>query len=379
MQFAPGGVEPPCLSLYQPTHRAAPASDQDAIRFRNLVRTLEDSLRRQYARRDADALLAPFRALAADEAFWRHGREGLAVLGAKDFFHVYRLQRPVPELAVAADSFHLKPLLRIEQSADRYQILALGRDAVRLFEGNRDVLDEIELDPEVPRTRAEALVERKEPHLEAWTYHAGSSGPEAGAAVVQGMGGEKAPEQERRTERFFRVVDRAVLEKHSRTGGLPLLLAALPENQARFRALSRNPFLLPEGIDSDPQALSPETLRERAWQILEPHYLERLAGLVDMFGAARSRELGSDDLGEVARGAAAGRVATLLIEAGRQIPGRIDRESGAIERAADLADPDVDDLLDDVGELALRNGGQVVIVPPQRMPTRSGVAAIYRY
>jgi len=40
-------------------------------------------------------------------------------------FRVYRLQRPVPELAIVADSFHTKPLLRILQSADRYQVLAL--------------------------------------------------------------------------------------------------------------------------------------------------------------------------------------------------------------------------------------------------------------
>ena len=33
--------EPPCLSLYQPTHRAHPEKQQDPIRFRNLVRRLE--------------------------------------------------------------------------------------------------------------------------------------------------------------------------------------------------------------------------------------------------------------------------------------------------------------------------------------------------
>jgi hypothetical protein len=81
--------------------------------------------------------------LAADTPFWSHTFDGLGILGAKDFFRVYNLQRPVPELAVVADSFHAKPLLRILQSADRYQILAVNRQAIRLFEGNRDALDEI--------------------------------------------------------------------------------------------------------------------------------------------------------------------------------------------------------------------------------------------
>ncbi len=34
-------VQPPCLSLYQATHRHRPDNQQDPIRFRNLVKELE--------------------------------------------------------------------------------------------------------------------------------------------------------------------------------------------------------------------------------------------------------------------------------------------------------------------------------------------------
>ena len=36
-------VEPPCLSLYQPTHRHYPDTQQNPIRFKNLVSVLETS------------------------------------------------------------------------------------------------------------------------------------------------------------------------------------------------------------------------------------------------------------------------------------------------------------------------------------------------
>jgi hypothetical protein len=39
----------------------------------------------------------------------------------------------------------------------------------------------------------------------------------------------------------------------------------------------------------------------------------------------------------------------------------------------------VDDLLDDLSEKVLEKGGQVVVVPAERMPTKEGAAAIYRY
>jgi hypothetical protein len=48
-------------------------------------------------------------------------------------------------------------------------------------------------------------------------------------------------------------------------------------------------------------------------------------------------------------------------------------------RVRDINDPDVDDILDDLAELTLKAGGEVVVVPGERMPTDTGVAAIYRY
>lgn len=139
--------------MYQPTHRHYPDKQQDPIRFRNLVRALEESLRQKYPARDVRPLLEPFERLADDPSFWRmRTLDGLAIFATPDLFRKYRLQRPVPELAVVADSFHLKPLVRILQSADSYYVLGLTRQRIRVWEGNRDVLDEADLPPDVPLT-----------------------------------------------------------------------------------------------------------------------------------------------------------------------------------------------------------------------------------
>lgn len=366
--------QPPCLSLYQPTHRRHPENAQDAIRFRNLLREMEESLRQKYPAREIRALLQPFEALAEDRGFWNHTADGLAVLGAPGLFRVYKLQRPVAELVVVADSFHTKPLMRIMQSADRYQILGLSRQDFKVFEGNRDSLDEIEPIEGVPQTAAEQLGEEV-------------GGPErthrvygrAGAGAFTQHGTDVKQDADRRdTERFFRAVDQAVLQHYSQPSGLRLILAALPEHHHRFRSISRNPFLMKEAIDIHPDALPLDALRERAWQLVQPYYLERLAGFVEAFGAARSNGRGADDLDDIATAAIAGRVATLLIEADRLIPGYVDATSGKIT-TGDLSNPKVDDVLDDLGELVIKTGGEVVIVPSERMPTKTGAAAIYRF
>ena len=369
-----GAQKPPCLSLYQPTYRHRPENQQDPIRFRNLVKALENSLLQKYSAREAERLLAPFRALGGDYNFWNHARDGLAVLGSPGLFRVYRLQRTVSELAIVADSFHTTPLMRIVQSADRYQVLGLSRREIKLFEGNRDALDEVELAQGVPRTITEALGEElTEPHLTVSSHGMG-----AGGTPMRHGHGSKKDEVDIDTERFFRAVDRAVLEQHSRPSGLPLLLAALPEYHNLFRQVSHNPFLMADGLDIHPDALPSDALRERAWGAVEPQYHARLAKLVEDFGKAKSKGLGADELAQVAEAAVARRVATLLIEVGRQVPGRIDPTTGRIA-FDDLTRPDIDDSLDDLGELVLKMGGQIVIVPAERMPTRTGIAAIYRF
>jgi hypothetical protein len=361
---------PPCISLYQYTHRHHPDSLQDPIRFRNLLREMESSLLQKYDKKEVRPLLEKFQPLSEDGEFWNHRTDGLAMLAAPDMFEVFELQRPVQENLIVADTFYLKPLLRISQSADRFQILCLTRDRAQLYEGNRDAIDPVEL-INTPGTITEALGSDLTSQQQSVRSAVGQT------PIYHGVG-QKKEEVDRDRDRFFRAVDRGVMENHSKPTGLPLMLVALKEYHTPFRNLSRNPHLLSMGVDVDPGAIGLDELRALAWEQMEPLYLERLAVLVREFEVARSRQLGFDDLSEVAAAAAAGRVANLLVEADRQIPGRFDPQSGNIEPGL-LSDPEVGDVLSDLAGMVLRMKGQVVIVPKERMPTDTGVAATCRF
>jgi hypothetical protein len=338
----------PCISLYLPTHRHHPAREADPIRYRNQLRELQASLGQRHDKREIEPLMAPFEALVDNDDFWNNRTEGLAIFSAGDDFQVFDLQRPVQELLVVADSFHIKPLLRTLQSADRYQVLCLGQHGGRLYEGNRDALDPVE----VSRTiRAPMVHEPKQSHKDTWH-----------ADLLN----------------YLRPIDAAVEAEHSKPSGLPLLLVALAQMQHAFREASHNALLVEQGIDISPEALDIEALRIQAWEQFQPYYLERLAKLVDTFENARARGQGANLLEDVAAAAVAGRIGTLLIEADREIPGRLDKTSGAIT-PANLDDPEVDDLIDDIAEAVLRARGEVIVVPSDRMPGECGLAAILRY
>jgi hypothetical protein len=67
-----------------------------------------------------------------------------------------------------------------------------------------------------------------------------------------------------------------------------------------------------------------------------------------------------------------------LVEADRVVPGRIDPATGKIA-PGDISHPEIDDLIDDLAETVLRANGKVVVVPKERMPSTTGIAATYRF
>src|SRR5262249_4009970 len=128
------------------------------VHYDNLVDRAEQALLRNYSAA-ARPLLNRLRRLAHDSVYWARDpseQAGLAILVSPHTFQTFALRNPPPEGVVVAGSFLLTPLLRVAQSADRFHILSLQREEVRLYEGNRDGLRLIE-PAGVPWTVTDAL------------------------------------------------------------------------------------------------------------------------------------------------------------------------------------------------------------------------------
>ena len=366
----------PCLSLYMPTHRSHPENLQDPIRFKNLLKQLEESLSQKYSTDEVKKQIEPFEALAGDESLWNHASKGLAVFSAEGKFRVVGLHKSVEELAMVADSFHTKPLRQYLQSGDSYHVLCLTLHDIRLFEGNRRSLIEVELTADIPETITEALGDKlTDKHTTVASY--GGTGGES-SPMRHGQGGKKE-ETEKDAERFFRVVADTIYESYSKPTGLPLILAALPEHHNLFQKVNKNPLLLSKGISIDPSSVSTEKLANMAWEVMEPEYNLKLDSIVARFEQARANGKGSDDYKEVAVAAVEGRVDTLIVEADRIIAVRVTNLVTGNTQKKDITNPRVDDLLDDLGELVTKMGGVVMVLPTEKMPSETGLAAIFRY
>jgi len=366
----------PCLSIYMPTHRNHPDNLQDIILFKNLVRQIKESLVQKYSAGEVQKHLEPFETLADDNNTWNHTIDGLAVFSATGLFKVVGVHKSFEELAIVADSFHTKPLRQYLQSLDHFHVLGLTLHDIRLFEGNRHSLTEVELPADTPKTITEALGDELTDKHTTVSSYGGSGG--GSSNMHHGHGGRK-DETELDTERFFRVVANTIYEQYTKPTGWPLMLAALTEHHNLFQKINKNPLLLTNGIAIDPSSVSPDKLENMAWEIMEPEYNLKLDGLVASFEQARADGKGSDDYKEVAVAAVEGRVDTLIVEADRIIPVRITNLVTGNTQNKDMINPRVDDLLDDMGELVMKMGGQVVVLPTGKMPSETGLAAIFRY
>lgn len=362
----------PFVSIYLPTHRQLPDRRQDATLFRQLVKALEETLDNHYPPTEVAKLRRILFTLEKDSDFWENVLEGMAVLATPDHCEVYRLNQKVQPLAIAADSFHLKPLIAIFQQDLVYQVLAISGKEYTLFQGNQYQLEEVVLDPSIPRTIEEILgSEHSEKFITPGTYGAG------GGTFFHGQGSKKDDSKED-LDRFYRQVDHLVYEHASKESKLPLLLAILKDHDYLYRHGAKNPYLLEESLDYSFDTHDLLSLREKAWTLLKPYFEEKTNDLLKRFQEKAASGLGSRELTTIAKAVLEKRVSVLFLEADRIVYGKVVDELGEIELYEDGA-LGVDDLLDDLAALVLKQQGEVVLLEKEKMPGNSGAAAIFRY
>ena len=102
----------PCVSLFMPAFRAGRDTEQNPIRFKNLVKEAENRLSASGIRpAEIQDLLKTARSLVDDPLFWQRQGDGLAVFLTEGLTKMYRLPVAFHESAVTGRRFNLTPLL----------------------------------------------------------------------------------------------------------------------------------------------------------------------------------------------------------------------------------------------------------------------------
>jgi hypothetical protein len=363
-----------CVSMFMPTFRTGAESQQNQIRFKNLLRSAEEKLLAQGLRpQEIKTLLEPAQALPGNVLFWRKQSDGLALFLSADLFRSFCLPEAFDEQITVADHFHVKPLLPLFGGDKRFYILALSQKEVRLLEGTGQNIEEIELES-VPKSLAEAL--GYDESGKQVRFRAGTAGGGDHSAMVSGHGAE-IDDTKDNLLKYFRLIDRGLhdLLRDERT---PLILAGVEYLFPIYREANTYPRLIEEGIPGNPQAISAEALHRSALKIVSPYFQKAGHEAVEQYRQSSGTGLTSADPGEIVPAAVNGRVGILFVASGRRQWGTFHEESGAVERHGKMGAKS-EDLLEIAAIQTFLNGGTVFTLSPEKMPDKSDLAAVFRY
>jgi hypothetical protein len=287
---------------------------------------------------------------------------------------LYSVPLSFDELGVVAERFHLKPLLQLFTGDGRFYILALSQNEVRLLEGWRHGVTELDF-AGAPSDIEEALgAERQEKQLQFHTRAPGGAGPRAAVFHGHGLGGEQT---KLRLVRFFRRVD-AALNDFLREEKAPLVVAGVEYYLPIYREASTYPLLMEEGVPGSPEGVSAEELHRRAWAIVEPHFASAQEQARAQYRALQGTGRSSNDVTECVLAAIRGRIGLAFVSVGVQRWGRLSPDGQEVWQH-ETPQPGDQDLLDLIAVHSLLNGATVYAVEPRKLPDRAPLAAVFRY
>lgn len=365
-----------CISMYLPTRRRGGETQQNPIRFKNLLQKAEERLERDYDLTPADVAetLAPARALVDDTTFWQHQSDGLAAFLTPDSFRTFELPVSFDDLVVVGHRFHVKPLLQLLSGDGCFYVLALSQNAVRLLQGTRFTVDEVNIE-DLPDSLQEALaLDQPERHLQ---YHSGDRAGTGESGIFHGHGVANEEAEKERIRQYFRMIDAGVSEFLAGSDA-PLVLAGVAYLHPIYAEVNSYGHLVEEGVNGNPDEWSAAELHERAWPLVADRFEQARRSAEEAYQQLKHTGNTATGVEAIVPAAYYGRVDTLFVALGTRRWGQFDPETGELIRH-DRQRNGSGDLLDLAAVQTLANGGTVYAVPVDAMPDETALAAVLRY
>jgi hypothetical protein len=370
----------PCVTIYSPTHDSSSEAEGDPIWLKTGLQDAEKMLFDQ----DVDQatvkrILEPGANFQAQLTPNDYGAGTLCAFLADGFNEILHTPTQVPEgRTLVSERFHLKPLIPVLTDNAHFYVLAISRHDVRLLQCTRYTQREEPLSrSEVPKHILEAIPD-VEPKKSVQQHSGNPTGTGQGQheAMYHGQGKEERMEQHQILH-FFRDVNEGIVKYMD--GHSPLVFAGVGELFDPYRQANTYDYLLDEPITGNPEHLRPEELREKAWEILEPYFHERVAEAQANFEQAEAYGRASDDMKAIVLAARDGRIGAFLGAGDCEYWGCVPEVGDDVQMRAEPEQGDYD-LIDYAAVKTMLQGGHAYLMASDQVPGDGrGAAAILRY
>lgn len=248
--------------------------------------------------------------------------KGFVVFYSKEFSGYLRVQSPINDLVIVADSFHIKPLIRIKNNERGFFIVTMSSRAINVLIENEGHL--LRLDSY-----------RNEPGIDG---------------------------KNRKSSQDFFLHAAGELNKLFSAYRLPVVLAGVKDHVGHMKKIVNQTMLLDEAIIGNVEKMKADELQARVFAILAPYYAKIEAGAMGELDLAIKRDRAVTYLEDIAVSAVYGKVKKLFVVENRFVWGSINNRTGEVNVTPRRVNAHDDDVLDDLCQLVLAKGGEVVVV-----------------
>jgi hypothetical protein len=367
--------EGPCVTICMPTHVFGPEEQQDVIRLKNLADQAELQLADGWLRGpEARDLIVAVRNLPNEYDFWENRSHGLAIFLNRESLLRFRVPICLNELVVVNHRFHVRPLLPLLSSRDRFYILALSQHHTRLFEANQFQVEQVDVKG-LPQRIEEALaLDGADRGMQSHSVMRAGKGKQSSS--FHGQGGVKDTHKDDLMS-FFRLVDEAIMpvlnnETH------PLILAGVDYLLPIFRKTCHYKHLVKPQLEGNCDHLRAREVHTRVWPLVEPLLSHGVKQAAAKYSGLAGTEKVTNDPRKVLSAACNGRIETLFIALDRHIWGECDPMGHVLELHDEQQSGD-QDLIDLALVQTLQYGGRIYAVSADEMPTAEPLAAVMRF
>lgn len=355
----------PAVSIFVPTHRTFPDSEQDPIALKNQLKVAEERLNNEYDKRVAAAIMDNIHA-QTDELDHNYNLDTLAVFASEESAQVIRLPFDAKERVIIGEKFATRDMMRNLSEAVNYYVLAITSEQARLIEGtNNRLVKEIKGGAD----RQQEMSELTFP-INNSTLPTGSKADRTGSS-----------DDDKYLKEFFNRVDKSLQEIYN-TKPLPVILVADSHNLGYFEKVCDRTDIIIGKVDNIANLNDgkPEDIIAGVQEIVDEKRQTRYEIAKGDLEKARNEKMVRTDLQQIYRSAFEGNAVTLLVRQGYSVPAKIDEQAQTLLVAEDASEEGVtDDAVGEIIELVSHNGGEVVFVPADQMDDKEPIALITRY
>lgn len=303
----------------------------------------KDCLEAVMSEEQAERLLEPLESLAYDPAIFAQITGNIGLFRNAEGLRILNIPSSVEDGCHVASSFHIKPLLTWLQNDREFLILGLEQSAAHLYLANQSLLRKVDtlLLSEVispaegfARGRSTEGVRLLITHLNQWLT-----------------------ELTRLSAPVMFLVGPGPLESE---------LAAALKYRNRLRQIVGLRF-------SDSMVTQ---IGQQIRQIMADEARQQIVRELSEFRCNESSGLLQKNIFQISQSAVAGRVRKLVISSDFEVFGKINEKTGELAVHPFDLDHEDDDILDDLAQIVLKSGGEVVLLPRKEIPSARPALAL---